>query len=93
MGRPVLALRGDNHGRRFSSRILENAGLRDFITSDKEEYIKKAAAMGKDKEHLHQLQQEISDKFMHSSVMDSQAYMRELEGKYQEIWENFVLRT
>ena len=93
MGRPVLALRGDNHGRRFSSSILENAGLRDFITSDKEEYIKKAAAMGKDKEHLHQLQQKISDKFMHSSVMDSQAYMRELEGKYQEIWENFVLRT
>lgn len=85
LGRPVIAIKGDNHGRRLSSSILEYSGFADFIAVDKAEYIKKAVAMATDKEYLKHLHQEIPNKFMQSPIMDQQGYMRKIEQKYQEI--------
>ena len=89
MGRPVIAMKGDNHGRRFSSSILYYAGFKEFIAKDKGEYAQKAVSYGKDMAYLQQLHGKIRNTFCASRLMDGHGYMAGLEKKYFEIWDRY----
>lgn len=84
MGRPVIALKGDNHGRRFSSSILVYSGFADFVAMDMAEYIKKAVAIGQ-KEALESLQREVATRFKQSRLMQGKAYMGRLEKYFSDL--------
>ncbi len=91
MGVPLITLAGTSHGSRFGLSILKNIGLEECIAYDKEDYVKKAVSLAKNKERLYALHRsELRDRMENSPLMDAPAYMQDLETAYQKIWADYI---
>lgn len=89
MGVPVISMRGCSHGSRFGASILTNAGVRELVTENSVDYVRRAVQLGNSPELVGAYHSGLRENLCQSSLMDGRQYMKELESAYQRIWENF----
>lgn len=85
MGVPVVTLSGNRHGARFGVSFLHNVGLGELVADSREEYVAKAAALAGDCEFLALLRSKLRHMMQESALMDSRAYMRDVENLYRAL--------
>ena len=90
MGVPVVTLAGTRHGTRFGLSLLENVGLGELAATTAEEYVEKAVALSEDKELLTALHRNLRPMMQKSPLMDGRSYVREVEGMYEKIWQEWL---
>ncbi|MBR3623423.1 MAG: glycosyl transferase family 41, partial [Selenomonadaceae bacterium] len=76
IGVPVVALKGNRYGARFSASILAAAGCEDFVATNKDEYVKTAVNLAKDEGYLKSLHLTLKDKVKKSLRFDELSYMK-----------------
>lgn len=90
MGVPVITLGDGTHGGNFGISILKNIGLDECCTYTVEEYIERAVLLASDPDLLDALHLGIRNMFEKSPVRDEAAYVRELENKYEHIFQEYL---
>lgn len=86
MGTPVLTFEGRTHAGRVGASILTHAGLTELLASDRQGYIDRAVALGKDLDALARVRAGLRERFASSAVMDAGRLVRGLEKLYREAW-------
>ena len=86
MGVPVVTLCGNRHGARFGESFLRNLGLGELSADSKEQYAALAAALASDYEFLALLRGRLRRMMQESPLMDSRAYMRDVENLYRNLY-------
>ena len=87
MGTPVLTFEGASHAGRVGASLLTHAGLTELVASDRQGYIDRAVALGKDREALGKVREGLRERFARSPVMDASRLARGLEKAYREVWQ------
>ena len=82
MGVPVVTLSGNRHGARFGVSFLRNVGLGELVADSRENYVAIAVALAGDRDLLVALRQNLRQMMQASPLMDSRAYMKDLENLY-----------
>ena len=85
MGVPVITKAGGTHGSRFSTSILENAGLSQLVARGDMEYVRKAVELADSPDILRRLHRDLRARMETSPLMDVKGYMKDLEDIYREI--------
>ena len=88
MGVPVITKAGGTHGSRFSTSILENAGLSQLVARGDMEYVRKAVELAASPDILRRLHRDLRAHVEASPLMDAKGYMKDLEDIYREIAED-----
>ena len=88
MGVPVITKAGGTHGSRFSTSILENAGLSQLVARGDMEYVRKAVELADSPDILRRLHRDLRARMEASPLMDAKGYMKDLEDIYREIAED-----
>ena len=88
MGVPVITKAGGTHGSRFSTSILENAGLSQLVARGEMEYVRKAVELANSPDILCRLHRDLRARMEAAPLMDAKGYMRDLENIYREIAED-----
>ncbi|MBQ7498682.1 MAG: hypothetical protein IJU00_12780 [Selenomonas sp.] len=86
MGVPVVTLVGERHNARFGYSLLMNVGFAEGCAATAEEYVEKAVALAGDAEKLDLLHLTLRRRMRVSPLMDSVAYLGELELLWQKIY-------
>lgn len=86
MGVPVVTLGDGSHGGNFGVSLLSNVGLSECCAFSIEEYISKAVMIASDFELVDTLHLGLRNMVEKSPLMDSKAYMRDLENAYRNIY-------
>ena len=86
MGVPVVTLVGERHNARFGYSLLMNVGFPEGCAFTAEEYVEKAVALAGDGEKLDFLHLTLRRRMRVSPLMDSAAYLGELELLWQKIY-------
>jgi predicted O-linked N-acetylglucosamine transferase (SPINDLY family) len=86
MGVPFVALTGHAHVSRVGVSILRNVGLEDWIATDVEDWISRAAAAAGDLDALEALRGTLRQRLAASPVMDEGGFVRDLESACRGAW-------
>jgi len=86
MGVPVISLRDRPSLGRFGDAILSPAGLSDWVTDTREDYIARAAAAARDLDTLQDLRAGMRARLRSSPLMDVAGFTRALEAAYRAMW-------
>ena len=86
MGVPVVTLVGERHNARFGYSLLMNVGFAEGCAANAEEYLEKAVALAGDAGKLDWLHLTLRRRMRVSPLMDSAAYLGELELLWQKIY-------
>ena len=86
MGVPVVTLVGERHNARFGYSLLVNVGFTEGCAATAEEYVERAVALAGDAEKLDWLHLTLRRRMRVSPLMDSAAYLGELELLWQKIY-------
>ena len=78
MGTPILALEGDSYVSRQGVSLLTSVGLPEFIATDREALVARAAGWFKAPERLAKLGDDLRGRLQRSPLMDHAGYAREL---------------
>ncbi len=89
MGVPLIALAGEHFVSRMGVTILTNAGMPELIARDKDEYVKIATELARDKDRLRQLRHGLRDRVVKSPLMDQQTFAKNMERAYREMWKRW----
>ena len=93
MGVPVITFRGKTHGARLSSSILAAADINELIAHSPMDYVKKAIQLSRRKELIAAYHVGLREHVKHSTLMDKQKYIRELEKVYRAAWIDYCRST
>ncbi len=85
MGVPVVSLYGQRHGTRLGLSILKNVGLDELAVDTYDEYIRRAVMLAGDWELLTLLRKNLRTMMKKSPLMNSTAYVREMEKVFIKI--------
>lgn len=86
MGVPVVALRGDRHAGRMSASILSCVGLREWVTSTADQYVKIAVEAAARPQSLASLRAGLRDRMRTSPLCDHAGFVHRLDAAYRGIW-------
>jgi predicted O-linked N-acetylglucosamine transferase (SPINDLY family) len=86
MGVPVVALTGDRFGGRMGLSVLTNAGLTDWIATDRDHYVELAVDRARDRTGLCQLRQQLRAQLANSPLCDAAAFAQGMEAAYEALW-------
>lgn len=90
-GVPVLTI-FDNvrhyHSQNVTSSLMKNCGLDEYVTDSQELYIKKAKYFSDNTLKLHNLKNEVRDKFVNGPICDYTSFTNEFEDKIVSIYKN-----
>lgn len=86
MGVPVLTLTGDRFLSRQGVGILMNAGLPDWVATDKDDYIAKAVSHAHDVQALAVLREKLRARALASPLFDAPRFARQLDVALREMW-------
>jgi len=89
MGTPVVTFEGGWHAARVGTSILTHAGLSDLVAKNRQGYIERAVALGRDKAMLAASRLGLRERFARSAVMDPERLSRALENLYREAWQQY----
>ena len=85
MGVPVISLYGARHGTRFGLSILKNIGLDELAVDSYADYINRAVALSGDWELLTILRKNLRLMMKNSPLMNSESYLRDIQGAFFKI--------
>ena len=86
MGVPVITIRGKTHGSRLGAAILTAADIKELITGNPMDYVRKAIRLSQRTELIAAYHVGLREHVKLSALMNSSEYMRELEKIYREIF-------
>ncbi|NBP01178.1 MAG: hypothetical protein EBU90_13775 [Proteobacteria bacterium] len=91
MGVPVLTW-FDNvrhyHSQNVTSSLMKNSDLGEYVTYSQEEYIQRAVDLAKDITKLHDLKQQVRNKFLNGAVCDYRGFTEEFEDTLIDLYKN-----
>jgi len=79
MNVPVLVLKGFNFNSRCGESIIQNSKLDYLISSDTDDYIKKAVFLAQDKDKLKQLKEKLFDEILSTPLFDNKKFTKNFE--------------
>ena len=86
MGVPVVTLAGQTHVSRVGVSLLDHAGLAGLAASSPEEYVRIAAALGRDAPRLAEFRASLRERMAGSPLMDGPRFARNVEQAYRQMW-------
>ncbi len=87
MGVPVVTLEGGQHAGRVGTSLMRRIGLEAFVAKDLDSYVMIAASLASENlKRLQTLRQELRRLMLASPLLDGEAFTRDLERVYREIW-------
>lgn len=86
MGVPVLSLKGDRFINHQGETILTNAGIRNWIAADEEDFVSKAVAFAGNLDVLSDLRARLRAQVTSSTLCDAKRFARNFEDALREIW-------
>ena len=89
MGVPVLSMKGDRFISHQGETILHNAGLPEWIASDEEDYVAKAAAFARDTQRLANLRAGLRGRLLASPLCDAPRFARHFEEAMRGMWQKW----
>lgn len=89
MGVPVLNLSGKCFLFRQGVGFLMNAGLQEWIASDKEDYLRRATRHALNFQHLADLRNSLRQQVLASPIMDGQRFARHFEAALRGMWQRW----
>lgn len=90
MGVPTLTLAGNSLLARQGASLLSAAGLKDWVTSSKEEYISKAISLANNISGLSHLRTNLRQNVLSSPLFDGKRFVQNFEVALSEIWEEHL---
>ena len=87
MGVPVLTLRGNRFLAHLGESVVHNAGLPEWVATDKDEYIAKAIGFGADRPALAQLRAGLRARMQASPLLDDKRFARNFENALWAMWQ------
>lgn len=91
MGVPVVTWVGEKHLSRMGLSILSTAGLTELIAYTPQEYVAICIRLANDIKYLQHLRETLRSQMGASSLMDAQAFTRDLEKLYRDMWEKWCV--
>ena len=88
-GLPVLTLEGDSFQSRVASSLLKTSGLNELIAKNKEEYVRKAVYIAKNKEYLNYLKNKLINSRESNPLFDNKSFTNNIEKAYLIILEKY----
>lgn len=89
MGVPVLTLSGRSFASRVCGSLVRSAGLDDLVCTTSEDFIDRAAALGRDRSLLKQYRERLLAARDTCVLFDTPSLVAHLESLYQEMWQDF----
>lgn len=89
MGVPVLTLRGDRFIGHQGETILSNVGLSEWIASNKDDYVNKAAVSGANLITLVEQRSHLRTQLLISPMCDASRFARNFENALRRMWEQW----
>ncbi|MSP49090.1 MAG: hypothetical protein EXQ95_07155 [Alphaproteobacteria bacterium] len=86
MGVPVVTLAGDRFVGRVGASLLAQVGLGRLVASDTAGYVDRAVALASDRPALAGLRAGLRDRIAASPLCDAEAYARNVEAAYRDLW-------
>ncbi|XHC13491.1 tetratricopeptide repeat protein [Labrenzia sp. ac12] len=87
MGVPVLTIAGKCFAARVCASLVTAAGLQELVCPTPEDYVKRAADLGKDRQALRDLRQRLTESRDDCLLFDTPLLVSKLEGLYAEMWQ------
>jgi predicted O-linked N-acetylglucosamine transferase (SPINDLY family) len=88
MGVPVVTLAGDRHASRVGASLLRAAGHADWVASDWDDYVRKAAGLAADRPRLAVLRGALRDEFRRSPLFDHAGQSARFAAALREMVQN-----
>ena len=85
MNVPVLVLKGFNFNSRCGESIIQNSKIDYLISSDIDDYIKKAVFLAQDKDKLKSIKKELSEKISFSPLFNNKKFVKNFEQSMLDI--------
>jgi protein O-GlcNAc transferase len=89
MGVPVITAPGRRPSSRSAASILTTAGMSDWIASDAEDYVSRAADFAGNRQVLANLRVTLRARLQASPLMDEAGFTRDLETLYRRMWRTY----
>ena len=86
MGVPVLTLAGESFLSRQGLGLLMNAGLPDWVASDRDDYVARAVAQASDLQALANLRQGLRQQLLASPILDAARFAVHFEAALRSMW-------
>jgi predicted O-linked N-acetylglucosamine transferase (SPINDLY family) len=86
LGVPVVSRAGAMGFARSGASILGNIGLSELVAQSDQQYVEIAAALASDRPRLRAMQRGLRERMRASPLMDSAAFMHDLERAYRDVW-------
>jgi predicted O-linked N-acetylglucosamine transferase (SPINDLY family) len=86
MGVPVITLAGPSHVSRVGASLLHSAGLDDFVTNSRDEYLALAIKTSQNRPLLAELRRTLRDRLQQSPLLDAPAFAQSIEAAYRAMW-------
>ncbi|MGB8167958.1 MAG: tetratricopeptide repeat protein [Chthoniobacteraceae bacterium] len=86
MGVPVVALTGNTPIARASFSLLSNLGLPELASPSRDEYVRIAIALAKDRPRLAELRASLRRRMETSPLLDAKSLARHVENAYRTMW-------
>lgn len=90
VGVPVLTKIGDTAQSRISESLIRATGLHDLIVGNKEEYVKQAIRLAKNRKELKMLREAQTKALETAPLFDAKRMVRQFETIYPEVWRLYM---
>lgn len=90
MGAPVVTLAGDRPGGRRGASILSRLDLDRLAAASEADYVDTAAALARGTGRLIALRRQLRPRMADSPLVDADAFARDVEAAYREMWLNWI---
>lgn len=92
MGVPVVTLLGNRHAGRMVASVLTSAGMRDWIASTHEDYVRIATDNSRDLNALAALRRGLRSHVAGSAMCDGRRMARNIESAYRTFWREWCAK-
>jgi predicted O-linked N-acetylglucosamine transferase (SPINDLY family) len=92
MGCPMVTLKGGHHCQNVGSSLLQTIGFPELVVSTKDEYIKLAVDLARDKDRLAKYRKELRPRMLKSRLCDGETYVQQVERHFRTVWHKYCDR-
>ncbi|PKO25244.1 MAG: glycosyltransferase [Betaproteobacteria bacterium HGW-Betaproteobacteria-8] len=90
MGLPLLTCTGQTFASRVAGSLLHALGMDELITNTLQAYEQKALQLSADKALLDSLKQQLQTNRDNSPLFDTRRFTKDLEQRYEDVWQRYL---
>ncbi|HEX3355421.1 MAG TPA: hypothetical protein VHS31_00470, partial [Tepidisphaeraceae bacterium] len=91
MAVPVISLCGETAVSRAGLSLMRNLGLSELVARDAAMFSRIAVELAGDLSRLAMIRSSLREKMHSSPMMDAQAFARDIESAYHEMWQRWLI--